>query len=125
MIDRYTDHAANERTYLAWVRTALAFMGFGLLIERFDLLVRSLASVPPDAPWARSTHLAAAAGLVLIGLGVGVLAVATWRYLRFKTLIASPDALDFRSSRSDLVLVVIVAAIGVFMAVYVGFQIFG
>jgi putative membrane protein len=37
MIKSYTDHAANERTYLAWVRTALAFMGFGLLIERFDL----------------------------------------------------------------------------------------
>jgi putative membrane protein len=23
MITRYTDHAANERTFLAWIRTAL------------------------------------------------------------------------------------------------------
>ena len=42
MIERFTDHAANERTYLAWIRTALAFMGFGLLLERFELLVRAL-----------------------------------------------------------------------------------
>ena len=32
MIEDYTDHAANERTYLAWVRTALAFMAFGLAV---------------------------------------------------------------------------------------------
>jgi putative membrane protein len=29
MIERYSDHAANERTFLAWVRTALAVMAFG------------------------------------------------------------------------------------------------
>jgi putative membrane protein len=29
MIPRFTDHAANERTYLAWVRTAIAVMAFG------------------------------------------------------------------------------------------------
>ena len=46
MIRSYTDHAANERTYLAWVRTALAFMGFGLLVERFDLFARALPGVP-------------------------------------------------------------------------------
>jgi putative membrane protein len=26
MIKRYSDHAANERTFLAWVRTAIAVM---------------------------------------------------------------------------------------------------
>jgi uncharacterized membrane protein YidH (DUF202 family) len=36
MIKRYSDHAANERTFLAWVRTAIAVMAFGFLIERFD-----------------------------------------------------------------------------------------
>ena len=50
MIRNYRDHAANERTYLAWVRTALALMGFGLLVERFDLLMQALAmQVPKDS----------------------------------------------------------------------------
>ena len=43
MIKRYSDHAANERTFLAWVRTAIAVMAFGFVIERFDLVLRSTA----------------------------------------------------------------------------------
>jgi putative membrane protein len=31
---RVRDHLANERTYLAWMRTAIALMGFGVLILR-------------------------------------------------------------------------------------------
>jgi putative membrane protein len=40
MIERYTDHAANERTFLAWVRTAIAIMAFGFLVAKFDLFLR-------------------------------------------------------------------------------------
>jgi uncharacterized membrane protein YidH (DUF202 family) len=43
MIKRYSDHAANERTFLVWVRTAIAVMAFGFLIERFDLFLKYLA----------------------------------------------------------------------------------
>ena len=39
MIDRYSDHAANERTFLAWVRTVIAIMAFGFLVEKFDLFL--------------------------------------------------------------------------------------
>ena len=39
MIERYSDHAANERTFLAWVRTAIAVMAFGFLVEKFDLFL--------------------------------------------------------------------------------------
>jgi putative membrane protein len=31
---RVRDHLANERTYLAWMRTAIALMGFGMVIVR-------------------------------------------------------------------------------------------
>ena len=43
MIKRYSDHAANERTFLAWVRTAIAVMAFGFVIERFDLFLQLAA----------------------------------------------------------------------------------
>lgn len=118
MIDRYTDHAANERTYLAWVRTALAFMAFGLLVERFDLFVRSLPQLA-DAQGAALSTFARPGGLVLILLGVVVLAISSHRYLLFKSLIASDVRRDFRSSRTDLALIVIVAAIGILMTAYV------
>jgi hypothetical protein len=37
MIRNFGDHSANERTFLAWVRTAIAVMAFGFLVEKFDL----------------------------------------------------------------------------------------
>ena len=40
MIERYSDHASNERTFLAWVRTAIAIMAFGFLVQKFDLFLR-------------------------------------------------------------------------------------
>ena len=40
---RANDTLANERTYLAYVRTALAFIAFGFVIARFSLFAREFA----------------------------------------------------------------------------------
>ena len=123
MIKRYTDHAANERTYLAWVRTALAFMGFGLLVEKFDLMLRTLPAAISATAGTENRDMSEAAGLLLILLGVLVLFVSSARYVRFKRYIASEETRDFRSSRGDLIRLVLVCAIGVFMSIYVARQI--
>jgi uncharacterized membrane protein YidH (DUF202 family) len=34
-IDRQREHQANERTFLAWLRTSIALIGFGFAIARF------------------------------------------------------------------------------------------
>ncbi|WP_017306262.1 YidH family protein [Spirulina subsalsa] len=39
-LDRQREHQANERTFLAWIRTALAMIGIGLAIARFGLFLR-------------------------------------------------------------------------------------
>ena len=44
MIPGYSDHAANERTFLAWVRTGIAVIAFGFVIEKFNLFVLTVAS---------------------------------------------------------------------------------
>ena len=44
MIRGYSDHAANERTFLAWVRTGIAVIAFGFVIEKFNLFVLTIAS---------------------------------------------------------------------------------
>ena len=44
MIRGYSDHAANERTFLAWVRTGIAVIAFGFVVEKFNLFVLAMAS---------------------------------------------------------------------------------
>jgi putative membrane protein len=36
--DRIREHLANERTYLAWMRSAVSLMGFGVVIVRIQML---------------------------------------------------------------------------------------
>jgi hypothetical protein len=43
MIRNFSDHAANERTFLAWVRTAIAVMAFGFLVAKFGLFLKIAA----------------------------------------------------------------------------------
>jgi putative membrane protein len=116
MIRSFTDHAANERTYLAWVRTAVALMGLGFVIERFDLFVRYLAASGSEA--VAADPIARIAGLVLILFGVLVLVISTVRYLGFKRLISDTAEREFGSSRSDLVLVAVVCLLGALMSLY-------
>ncbi len=49
--DRVRDHLANERTYLAWMRSGIALMGFGVLIVRLRIIRPPLAPQPPGNGW--------------------------------------------------------------------------
>ncbi|WP_239651307.1 YidH family protein [Neosynechococcus sphagnicola] len=50
-IDRIREHQANERTFLAWLRTSLALIGFGFVIARFSIFLRQLqATVTQQEP---------------------------------------------------------------------------
>jgi putative membrane protein len=42
--NRARDHLANERTFLAWVRTGAAIVIFGFAIGRFSIAIRQLSS---------------------------------------------------------------------------------
>ncbi|MBW4635608.1 MAG: DUF202 domain-containing protein [Iphinoe sp. HA4291-MV1] len=49
--DRVREHLANERTYLAWMRSGIALMGFGVLIVRLRILRPPLAPQAPGQGW--------------------------------------------------------------------------
>ncbi|NMG09889.1 DUF202 domain-containing protein [Brasilonema sp. UFV-L1] len=49
--DRVREHLANERTYLAWMRTGISLMGFGVVIVRLRILRPPLAPQSPGDGW--------------------------------------------------------------------------
>jgi putative membrane protein len=80
----FRDHAANERTLLAWIRTGVALMAFGFAIARFGLFLRELsqASVTP----ARTDHAVGSGwfGVVLVVLGLVTNLAAMVRYAQIR-----------------------------------------
>jgi putative membrane protein len=119
MIKRYSDHAANERTFLAWVRTAIAVMAFGFLIERFDLFVRVAA--PQLAEQQLGTHgegFANWAGLAFIIIGIVTIAVAWLRFSRTAKDIDSHDEVASPGERFDLALAIMIGLLGASLALY-------
>jgi putative membrane protein len=57
-------HMANERTFLAWIRTSIGIMVFGFVVEKFALFVRE-ASYLLGKPRTMLTHVA---GTARVGL---------------------------------------------------------
>ncbi|MBW8076992.1 MAG: DUF202 domain-containing protein, partial [Gallionella sp.] len=86
MIDHYSDHAANERTFLAWVRTAIAVMAFGFLVAKFNLFLKiaaqSLARIPGQNVTVPGGGFGDVAGLILIIAGTVMVAMASVRFIR-------------------------------------------
>ena len=113
MISRYSDHAANERTFLAWVRTAIAVMAFGFLVEKFDLFLevaaRSLAGRPPSG---LNQAVGDGAGLLLLLLAGAMMVVATIRFRQVGRDIDASETRPARGSRLDIVLVGLLLALG-------------
>jgi putative membrane protein len=123
MIKRYSDHAANERTFLAWVRTAIAVMAFGFLIERFDLFVRVAA--PQLAQRQLGAQLgdhgegfANWAGLAFIIIGIVTIAIAWLRFSRTASDIDRQDEVASPGERFDLALAVMIGLLGLSLALY-------
>ena len=85
--DRASDHLANERTFLAWVRTGVAIVVFGFAIGHFAIAIRQLAQI--QGRESRTEGLSVWFGTVAIIGGV-LLTLAGWlRYRRTRELLSS------------------------------------
>ena len=123
MIPHFSDHAANERTYLEWVRTALAVVGLGFLLERFDLFLAYLgheAAVRAVHP----VHLRMTEwiGLILMGSGSVMIFFATLRFVNQRRDIGRPETVHYRNTYGELVLAGLLSVLGVFLLVYIGHE---
>ncbi|MBE9183046.1 DUF202 domain-containing protein [Oculatella sp. LEGE 06141] len=80
-IDRQREHQANERTFLAWLRTSVALIGFGFAISRFGIFLRQLQiSLTQQDPVVNPLFNSENLGVGLVVFGVFAIAIAAWRY---------------------------------------------
>jgi putative membrane protein len=87
-------YMAAERTFLAWIRTGIALMGFGFVVARFGLFLRELTITETHQPLP-STGFSLSIGIGFIGFGMIVNIVSVVRHRRY---IDAIDRNDFRSA---------------------------
>ncbi|MDG2989709.1 DUF202 domain-containing protein [Candidatus Synechococcus calcipolaris G9] len=80
-IDRQREHQANERTYLAWLRTSIALISFGFAIARFGIFVKQLQlSLAPQEPRIYTLATSENLGMALVVFGIFMIVAALWSY---------------------------------------------
>jgi putative membrane protein len=107
---------AAERTFLAWLRTGLALMGFGFVVARFGLFLREIAltsghqvSTPGSSRWL---------GTALIALGVLVTTVAFAEHVATVRRLNRGQTFVGRPTWLGGVLAGLLVLVGILMTVY-------
>ncbi len=118
-------HMANERTFLAWIRTSIAIMAFGFVVEKFALFVRQMSqylslSVVREStlslPVSASLGYSSIIGVILIGLGamMGLLA-----FIRYKKVEKQIEEDTYQPSLIlDILLTLSIVSVGCFLIIY-------
>ena len=127
MIRGYSDHAANERTFLAWVRTGVAVIAFGFVVEKFNLFLRTLAGVSLGDTGHRisiqqlSGPLGRYDGLALIVVGIVLIIFAAAHFVRTTHLIDDQEMHPASSIRVELALSAVLGLIVAVLCAYLAF----
>ena len=110
---------AAERTFLAWIRTGLALMGFGFVVARFGLFLRELeAAQHIERHSGHGVSLWLGIVLVVLGVFLNLAALARYRlYLRQLVQGIIPDA----KPRLETAVAVALALLGLAAVLYLIF----
>jgi putative membrane protein len=121
MIARYTDHAANERTFLAWIRTGLAVAAFGFFLVKLNVLFDAIGDGSPPHPAAENAGAFAAvaaaryAGLAMVVIGIAIIGRSGGGYERTRRAINRDEVIQMPQSRAESLLSVALAiAVAIF-----------
>jgi putative membrane protein len=123
MIARYTDHAANERTFLAWIRTGLAVAAFGLFLVKLNFLFDAIGGGSPPHPLAENAGAFAAvaahyAGLAMVAIGIAIIGRSSAGFERTRRAINRDEVIQMPQSRAQLLLSAALAIAVVIFCIY-------
>jgi putative membrane protein len=109
MIANYTSHAANERTFLAWIRTGLAVAVFGFFLIKLNVLIDAMSGgssprLPVEAAGAFVADATRYAGLAMVVIGIAVIARSSAAFERTRRAIDHDEVIQIPQSRAESLL---------------------
>jgi len=108
MPGKVTDHLANERTFLAWVRTALGLIGLGFVLGRMGLFLRQIGGAAESNGF-RTGHEFIAVGIVFLVFGTTFGVWSGWSYEKNRKAI---DNESFESAKWSIYVLTAVVVVG-------------
>jgi uncharacterized protein (DUF302 family)/uncharacterized membrane protein YidH (DUF202 family) len=111
------DALAAERTFLAWIRTGLALMGFGFVVARFGLFLHQLQLIQHASP-PQTYGPSLWFGTALIAVGVVVNLLSAWHHLHLMRELNRGGIIPARPSTQAVMIALFLALVGLAMAIY-------
>ena len=112
-----TDHLANERTFLAWMRTSIGIMAFGFVVVKFSLFVKRISLLFGKTEINPPTHgLSAIVGIVLVLVGTITIIFSYIRYRQSEKQIR--EGAYFHSTLLISVISVFILIVSVLLIIY-------
>ncbi len=108
---KITDHMANERTYLAWVRTGIAIIALGFVVAKFGIIIKELVPGTNQT----SYHLSTAVGVFLVISG-GFLQIMAMRSFIINKKSIENETFHPRSAAEMLTGILIILMAGLIVA---------
>src|SRR5579871_4567133 len=111
------EHLANERTFLAWIRTSIGIMAFGFVVEKFGLFMDQISyffgkqgvTPPPEGHYSVFGVF-----LVVFGMLIGL-----FSFVKYKKIERQIERDTYNSSSTlAVVLTITVVVIGGFLVAY-------
>ncbi len=113
-IGKASDHLANERTFLAWIRTSISIIVFGFVVAKFGITLREFLRMQGNAQHESGMSLAIGVGFMAMGILMAVVAL-----MRYRTTMKRLDADDFQPAGPIVIVLGLIAALfGTILAVY-------
>jgi uncharacterized membrane protein YidH (DUF202 family) len=113
---KISDHLANERTFLAWIRTSVGLMGFGFVVVKFSIFVKQFSIVVERQVPIASHGYSSVMGISLVAFGALIGILSFYRYRKIEKQISNPEY-----KPSGILINLLAASIlltGIFLVVY-------
>lgn len=117
------DHMANERTFLSWIRTSIAIMAFGFVVEKFSLFLKQIGTFLGKANSQIQSGItpnmighSTVLGIILVAIGSFICLLA---FIKYKKIENQINLNSFRPTITiDLMLASTIFLIGLFLTIY-------
>ncbi|HTQ65028.1 MAG TPA: DUF202 domain-containing protein [Puia sp.] len=111
-----SNHLANERTFLAWIRTSIGIMAFGFVLVKFSLFLKQLSIVLEKKIVFPGKGYSGISGIILVAMGV---LTSLFAYIRYKKIQKQINQNTFQDSSLLLsFLTVFILVMGILLIVY-------